>query len=161
MDADKDEMKMIEDNKRKETEFEAMTHFDDPSIPHICVIPSYSFGAETLYDANCRILADDEIVVKKSDYEALLLEQKRLKEIVDRIPCGYKPIGNEEVVISKHLYEQLKKHNADRKRLRLRWQQAKQETREILQEVVNAWNTGTLNQRELAYICTKCGIELE
>lgn len=37
----------------------------------------------------------------------------------------------------------------------------KEATREILQEVVNAWNAGNLNQRELAYICTKNGIELE
>ena len=36
----------------------------------------------------------------------------------------------------------------------------KEAAEEILQEVVNAWNTGNLNQRELAYICTKHGIEL-
>ena len=36
----------------------------------------------------------------------------------------------------------------------------KEAAEKILQEVVNAWNTGNLNQRELAYICTKNGIEL-
>lgn len=100
--------------------------------------------AKRVIEAGYRKVGEDEIVIEKREYEALLLEQKRLKEIVDRIPCGYKLIGNEEVVISKHLYEQLKKHNADRKRLRLRWHQAKQEleqakqetAREILQEIL-------------------------
>lgn len=44
---------------------------------------------DSLYNAGYRKVADDEIVIKKSEYEALLLEQKRLKEMVDRIPCGY------------------------------------------------------------------------
>ena len=63
-------------------------------------------NAEALYNANCRIIADDEIVIKKSEYE------------------------------------QLKKHNRDRKRLRLRWQQANQGTREILQ-AINKYLVGT------------------
>lgn len=55
-----------------------------PGVP--CGYKSY---CARLYKAGCRIIADDEIVIKKSEYQALLLEQKRLKEIVDRIPCGY------------------------------------------------------------------------
>lgn len=41
-------MKMIEDTKREETAFVAMTHFDDLSIPHICVIPSTNEVVELL-----------------------------------------------------------------------------------------------------------------
>ena len=62
--------------------------------------------AEALYNANCRIIADDEIVIKKRQYE------------------------------------QLKKYNRDRKRLRLKWQQANQETKEILQ-TINKYLVGT------------------
>lgn len=39
--------------------------------------------------------SDDDVVLTKEEYEALLLEQKRLKEMVDRIPCGY--VQKEEV----------------------------------------------------------------
>ena len=31
----------------------------------------------------------DKVVLSKEEYEALLLEQKRLIEMADRIPCGY------------------------------------------------------------------------
>ena len=85
-----------------------------------------SLIAEDICNENYRKVADDEIVIKKSEYEALLLEQKRLKEIVDRIPCGYVKIADDEIVIKKQQYEQLKKYNRDRKRLRLKWQQARQ-----------------------------------
>lgn len=46
-------------------------------------------ASQIVEKCNYRKVADDEIVFKKSEYKVLLLEQKRLKEIVDRIPCGY------------------------------------------------------------------------
>ena len=32
---------------------------------------------------------NDMVIISMEEYNALLLEQKRLKEMVDRIPCGY------------------------------------------------------------------------
>ena len=55
---------------------------------------------------------------------------------------SYRKVGEDEVVITKREYEQLKKYNRDRKRLRLKWQQAKQETRKILQ-AINKYLVGT------------------
>lgn len=92
-----------------------------------------------LFDGGCQIVGDDEIVIKKSEYEAV----KKSKNII-------------QLDISEEL---LKEYEYEMQELK---QKVRQETtREILQEVVNAWNTGNLNQRELAYICTKNGIELE
>ena len=97
---------------------------------------------DKLYNAHYRKVADDEIVVKKGEYEVLLLEQKLFKGTVSRIPCGHVKIADDEIVIKKRQYEQLKKYNRDRKRLRLKWQQAKQEKREILQ-AINKYLVGT------------------
>lgn len=44
---------------------------------------------------------------------------------------GYRQIADDEIVIKKRQYEQLKKYNRDRKRLRLKWQQAKQDLDDI------------------------------
>ena len=55
---------------------------------------------------------------------------------------GYLKIGEDEIVIKKRQYEQLKKYNRDRKRLRLKWQQTKQEKRDILQ-AINKYLVGT------------------
>lgn len=66
------------------------------------------YVAKRLFDKGCRIIADDEVIIKKSEYEALLLEQKRLKEIVDRIPCGYVKLADDEIAIKKREYQELK-----------------------------------------------------
>lgn len=79
---------------------------------HYC---SSTKKAEALYDEGCRIVGEDEIVIKKSEHKALLLEQKRLKEMVDRIPCGYVKIADDEMVIKKSEYESLKKDKNDYK----------------------------------------------
>ena len=68
---------------------------------------------DKLYNEKYRKLVEGEIVVKESEYEALLLEQKRLKEIVDRIPCGYVKIADDEIVVKKSEYEELKTHIED------------------------------------------------
>lgn len=49
----------------------------------------YSKFAEALYNANYRQVPKNAVVLTEEEYNALMLEQKRLKEIVDRIPCGY------------------------------------------------------------------------
>lgn len=69
---------------------------------------STSLIAKDIYNAGYRKVGEDEIVIKKSEYKALLLEQKRLKEIVDRIPCGYelKEITRQETArdILQHIH---------------------------------------------------------
>ena len=88
--------------------------------------------AKSLIRKNYCKVADDEIVVKKSGYEELSKDYATINN--EAYYCGFSA-GVEEAT--------------------------KTTAREILQEVVNAWNTGNLNQRELAYICTRYGIELE
>jgi hypothetical protein len=51
--------------------------------------------AESLINKNYHKIPEGSVVLTKEEYEALLLEQKRLKEMVDRIPCGY--VQKEEV----------------------------------------------------------------
>lgn len=53
------------------------------------------------------------------------------------INAGYRKVGEDEIVIKKRQYEQLKKHNRDRKRLRLKWQQAKQELEQAKKETAS------------------------
>lgn len=45
--------------------------------------------ADLIYNANYRQVPKNAVVLTQEEYNALLLEQKRLKEMVDRIPCGY------------------------------------------------------------------------
>lgn len=45
--------------------------------------------AENLYKQGYRKVPEDSVVLLKEEYNALLSEQKRLKEIINRIPCGY------------------------------------------------------------------------
>lgn len=71
-------------------------------------------NAETLYNANCRIIADDEIVIKKSEYEDLRLAKYKAME--------------EATEYEKTAYKQL--------------EQANQGTREILQ-AINKYLVGT------------------
>lgn len=56
---------------------------------------SSSLRNDISLDEALSLIPDDDVVLTKEEYEALLLEQKRLKEIVDRIPCGY--VQKEEV----------------------------------------------------------------
>ena len=50
---------------------------------------AWYMDAESLYNKGCRLVPEGAVVLTREEYNALLLEQKRLKEIVDRIPCGY------------------------------------------------------------------------
>jgi hypothetical protein len=69
-------------------------------------------------------------------------------------------MNKDEITMSKEAYYEAL-NAAQESGKRMGYAKGRDETaREILQEVVNAWNTGNLNQRELAYICTKYGIEL-
>lgn len=49
----------------------------------------------------------------------------------DLYNANYRKVADDEIVIKKKQYEQLKKYNRDRKRLRLKWQQAKQDLDDI------------------------------
>lgn len=84
--------------------------------------------------------------------------------------ADYRKIEDDEIVIKKRQYEQLKKYNRDRKRLRLKWQIAEQEKRQILRDVktiyakdcgYNFWLTDTYFGNEYKRLCKKYGIELE
>ena len=104
---------------------------------HYC---SSTKKAEALYDEGCRIVGEDEIVIKKSEHKALLLEQKRLKEMVDRIPCGYVKIAEDEIVVKKSKIGMLEKTidylEMEKAQLYKQREQAEQETvREVLQEM--------------------------
>lgn len=76
----------------------------------IPTLTDYSSSAKndiSLDEALSLIPDDDDVVLTKEEYEALLLEQKRLKEMVDRIPCGYVKLADDEIVIKKDEYETL------------------------------------------------------
>ncbi len=76
------------------------------SVP---VLTDYSSSAKNdIYlDDALNLISDDDVVLTREEYEALLLEQKRLKEMVDRIPCGYVRLADDEIVIKKDEYETL------------------------------------------------------
>ena len=125
----KDEMKMIEEMATHMVDycdrFQMCPYDADSNVTcDIC-------KARSLYNANCRIIADDEIVIKKRQYE------------------------------------QLKKYNRDRKRLRLKWQIAEQEKRQILQvlkdNIVNRIGSkyAVIDLTDIAQRANKLGIELE
>lgn len=89
------------------------------------------------------------------------------KEATALYNAGYRKVADDEIVVKKREYEQLKKYNRDRKRLRLRWQQAKQETREILQvlkdNIVNRIGSkyAVIDLTDIAQRAKELGIELE
>ena len=47
------------------------------------------FIAKKLVEQGYRKIPKGVVVLTQEEYNALMLEQQRLKEIVDRIPCGY------------------------------------------------------------------------
>ena len=73
------------------------------------------FEAEALFNANYRQVPPNAVVLTQEEYNALMLEQKRLKEIIDRIPCGYelkdktrKETAKEIYITGKHYYYKYK-----------------------------------------------------
>lgn len=59
--------------------------------------------AQTLFIQNYRKVPENAVVLTEEEYNALMREQKRLKEIVDRIPCGYAPKDEIRKKIAKEL----------------------------------------------------------
>ena len=127
--------------------------------------------ATYLYDAGCRIVGEDEIVIKKSEHKALLLEQKRLKEMVDRIPCGYVKIAEDEIVVKKSKIGMLEKTidylEMEKAQLNKQLEQAEQEvSREILQELYDeaisyVCKTVELTAFQIEQLAKEKGVELE
>lgn len=80
---------------------------------------------------------------------------------------GGRIVADDEIVIKKRQYEQLKKYNRDRKRLRLKWQIAEQEKRQILQvlkdNIVNRIGSkyAVIDLTDIAQRAKELGIELE
>lgn len=101
----------------------------------------------------------DEIFEKEATYVSpITVELRQIQRKLDNFILN--EIRKYDVKVDKE--ELVKALKYDRNQYEKGYADGKKEaTREILQEVVNAWNTGNLNQRELAYICTKNGIELE
>ena len=111
------------------------------------------------------------------------LDLKDRQEIAKTLyALGCRKVSEDEIVIKKRQYEQLKKYNRDRKRLRLRWQQAKQEVKdtkkktkqEAAKEILRVvriiyskdrgytdWVNSTYFGYEYKRLCKKFGYELE
>lgn len=90
----------IKDSKHKETEFQAMTHFDDPLIPYIYDIPSYGFGAETVRDMAMYI----EFACTNKEID--LNDRQEIAKTL--CVLGYRKIGEDEIVISNSEYKALR-----------------------------------------------------
>ena len=128
---------------------------------------------DKLYNEKYRKLVEGEIVVKESEYEALLLEQKRLKEIVDRIPCGYVKIADDEIVIKKSEYEALANdlvkgdYGEFENGFSQGYEEAKQETAiEILHKIKDYIDNGLggyllIERKDIRELAKALGIELE
>ena len=98
----------------------------------------YTAMAESLYNANCRIIGEDEIVVKKSEYEELRLAKYKAME--------------EAIEYEKTAYQQ--------------FEQAKQEEAgEILTTIYNNLKYATFKQTgalsSIKTLANELGIELE
>lgn len=64
--------------------------------------------ATKLYNAGCRKIPEGSVVLSKEEYNALLLEQKRLREMVDRIPCGYELKEKTRKETAREVFERVK-----------------------------------------------------
>lgn len=74
----------------KEKQIKKLTKELDYCETHECVGGSCSeCRAIWLVEQGYRKIPEGSVVLSREEYNALLLEQKRLREIVDRIPCGY------------------------------------------------------------------------
>jgi hypothetical protein len=80
---------MIKDNKQTETEFLEMTHFDDPSLPYTCDIPSYDFGTGIDVDGYAKIRE------LESTNKKLKQEVKSLESALDLLLKRYEELGIE------------------------------------------------------------------
>lgn len=94
-------------------------------------------------------------------YEIKTLANARFvaSQIVEK--CNYRKVGEDEMVLDKNgYYEHINSVLESGKRMG--YAQGRDETaQEILQYIVTAWNDGTLNKRELAYLCTIHSVKLE
>lgn len=91
---------------------------------------STSLIAKDIYNANCRIIADDEIVIKKSEYEALKKDKNDYKQRLESSDKRYEQLvrTSVETLEKKHQYWETKcKEIGD--------VAGKETAREILQEL--------------------------
>ena len=113
-----------------------------------------NFTWNYMINAGYREVGEDEIVIKKSEYETLKAQNDTLELAVKDLRYRNAQFSEANKLFAKRndeLLDELQGATAIKEKT----------AREILQEVVNAWNTGNLNQRELAYICSRYGIKLE
>lgn len=101
----KDETKMI-DAMCKVLNFNCKIECDKCQANEFC---STYFECKALYNANCRIIADDEIVIKKSEYEKLTKTYAAINS--EAYYCGLS-VGREEVA-KEILQEAYMYFNAD------------------------------------------------
>lgn len=102
----------------------------------------YTAMAEALYNANYRKVCEDEIVVKKSEYEELKTHIEDLQTKLGAVMLCIK--NTHEIDISDILRKQEQKTAKD-----------------ILLEVAHALTKGNLNEIELAFIGIRYGIKLK
>ena len=77
------------------------------------------------------------------------------------VNADYRKVGKGDILISKKAYYGAL-NAAQESGKRMGYAQGRDETaQEILQYIVTAWNDGTLNKRELAYLCTIHSVKLE
>ena len=100
---EKFEFRVIDNNTGEEADIEEIALKEDWAKGLIyCDMEGFAIledGSLVLLDecGNCAycpsgrfsIISEGAVVLTREYYEALLLEQKRLREMVDRIPCGY------------------------------------------------------------------------
>lgn len=103
----------------------------------------------------------------------------------DLYNANYRKVADDEIVVTKRQYEQLKKHNTDRKRLRNKWQTAEREaeywknrcveigdvaSRETAREIFQKMKDGIensefgyllINRNNIIELAKNLGIELE
>lgn len=65
--------------------------------------------SEDLYNAGYRRVGENAVVLTQEEYNALMLEQQRLKKIVDRIPCGYELKDKTRKETAKEIINEIKR----------------------------------------------------
>lgn len=104
---------------------------------------------------------DIKEILKKPYGKTITLAEHYISDRQARIlyNAGYRKIGDDEIVVTKRQYEQLKKHNTDRKRLRNKWQTAKREAEHWKNRCVEIGDVASRETARMIFQKMKDGIE--
>ena len=94
-----------------------------------------------------RKIPENAVVLTQEEYKALMLEQKRLKEIVDRIPCGYELKDKTRKEMAKEIFSKLREKS----------------TESFLDEEGNICylNEEYVSMRDIEAVLQQCSVEVE